>query len=74
MKAIFIQENVVLSAYEGPYGLDPNDDWKDYTVRQCYEKKYPNTKIITDTNDDRILNVGDWHQYYYIIGKAKNAS
>ena len=73
MKTKFIQENVLLSAHEGPYGLDCYDKWTG-TLRTEYQKKYPKNKIITDTKDDRILNVGDWSQYFYIIGKTKNAS
>jgi hypothetical protein len=73
MKAKFIEHNVIWKVSEGPYGLDPHDEWTG-TVREEYNKKYPNTKIITDTNDSRILKVGDWAEYFYIIGKAKNES
>ena len=74
MKAKFIQENVILSAYIGPYGLDPNDDWKDNSVMECYENKYPNKKIMLRTEDSRIVNVGDWGRIYYILSKVKNES
>jgi hypothetical protein len=73
MKAKFIQENVILSEHEGPYGLDPHDEWTD-TVIEEYRKKYSNGKIFTSTKENRIRKVGDWAQIYYIIGKAKDAS
>ncbi len=73
MKAKFIEYNIILKASEGPYGLDPHDEWTG-TVEQEYRKKYPNTKLITSTNEKRIRKVGDWAKYYYIIGKAKDAS
>jgi hypothetical protein len=71
MKAKFIQENVILSVHTGPYGLDPNDDWKDMTVMECYKTKYLNKKIILSTEESRIVNVGDWAQIYYILAEAK---
>lgn len=74
MKAIFIQENVVLSQHTGPYGLDPNDDWADMTVLECYKAKYPDKKIILSTEESRIVNVGDWAQIFYILSEAKNES
>ncbi len=73
MRAKFIQENVILSEHEGPYGLDPHDDWKDRTVIECYKTKYPDKKIMLSTEESRIVNVGDWATYYYILAEAKNA-
>lgn len=74
MKAIFIQENVILGEYEGPYGLDPHDDWQEMSVMECYKNKYPNKKIMLSTYESRIVNVGDWATYYYVLAEAKNAS
>ncbi len=74
MKAKFIQENIILSAHEGPYGLDPHDDWADKSVIECYKTKYSDKKIMLSTEESRIVNVGDWAQIFYILGKAKNAS
>jgi hypothetical protein len=74
MKARFIQENVILSVYEGPYGINPLSDWTGMSVMQIYEKEYPNRKIMVHTSEARILNVGDWAQQYYILAEAKNES
>ncbi len=74
MKAKFIQENVILSEHEGPYGLNPKDDWADMSVIECYKQLYPNRKIMLSTYESRIVNVGDWATYYYILAKAKDAS
>ncbi|MCK4826612.1 hypothetical protein KA005_63310 [bacterium] len=74
MKAKFIQENVILSEHEGPYGLDPHNDWAGRSVMECYERKYPNKKIMLSTKESRIVNVGDWAQIFYILAEAKNAS
>lgn len=78
MKTNIIQENVILNKYLGPNGLDPHglsphNLWIG-TITKEYKKQYPNNKIITQTDDSRILEVGDWPAYFYIIGKTKNAS
>jgi hypothetical protein len=74
MKAKFIQENVILSEHEGPYGLDPHDEWTG-SVMEEYRKKYPENKIITYTGGKReIVNVGDWAQIFYILTEAKSES
>jgi hypothetical protein len=71
MKTKFIQENVILSTHEGPFGVDPQNDWTGMTVMEVYRKEYPKARIISDTDEKRILKVGDWHIRYYIMGKAK---
>ena len=74
MKTKFIQENIILSVHEGPFGLDPHNDCTGMTIMEIYKKEYPNTKIIPLTDESKIRKVGDWYQHYYIIGKAKDAS
>lgn len=74
MKAKFIQENVILGVYEGLYGINPQNDWTGMTVVQIYEKEYSTRKIMVHTDETRILNVGDWAQWYYILAEAKNES
>jgi hypothetical protein len=72
MEAKFIEHNVIKRVFKGPFGLDPNDEWGDKTIIQCYNARYPDTTAIANTTGSPKKNViADWGSYYYIIGRAK---
>ena len=82
MKVNFMQENVILETYEGPYGLppvylkvpyysSPISHRSEKTMLEAYKDQYKNKKIMKSTDENIILEVGDWFEYFYILGIAK---